>query len=351
METVNFSSGKQPRKILLVGDMNSAFENADTAGCISCEVCPNIPDAIDAAARGGFAAIAVVMTTASTGLSSALKALKQSSAGARIILLARMHEEPLAMRLVDSSSNGAALADDYVICPVDAAAFCRSVIPGQQLAETETLHPGTIDTATVKRIRLLEKLATEDDLTGLKSRRYVWEFGRQMIAHAVKENGRVTLLVFDIDNFKRYNDTYGHCAGDEILKQAAILMQRTCRQHDVVGRIGGDEFAVIFCDDPKTRIAPGEIERRSPAADHPKEAIIISQRFVRELETAELKALGPQGKGVLTISGALASFPHDGSSMQELFEKADKALLDAKHSGKNQIYLVGKPKNNIAHLQ
>ena len=255
------------------------------------------------------------------------------------------------MRLVNSPSNGAALADDYVVCPIDAGAFRRSVISGEQPAKTKTVRPGTIDTATVKRIRLLEKLATEDDLTGLKNRRYVWEFGKQMIACARKGNGRITLLVFDIDNFKRYNDTYGHFVGDEILKQAAILMQRSCRQHDVVGRIGGDEFAVIFCDDPKTRAAAGEAERRSAAADHPKEAIIMSQRFVKDLETAELKALGPQGKGVLTISGALASFPNDGTSMQELFEKADKALLEAKHSGKNQIYLVGKPKNNIAHLQ
>jgi len=64
-----------------------------------------------------------------------------------------------------------------------------------------------------------------------------------------------------------------------------------------------------------------------------------------------LHLLGPEGKGVLTISGGLATFPRDGSTMQELFTKADKALLDAKRSGKNRIYLVGKPRSDIADVE
>jgi PleD family two-component response regulator len=74
---------------------------------------------------------------------------------------------------------------------------------------------------------------------------------------------------------------------------------------------------------------------------------------VQELETTKLSAsgdLGPEGKGVLTISGGLASFPRDGKTIQELFQQADKALLEAKRSGKNRIYLVGKPKSDIAEI-
>ena len=81
-----------------------------------------------------------------------------------------------------------------------------------------------------QRIRHLEWLATTDDLTGLKNRRYIWEFARQILDHARQTKGRVTLLVFDIDNFKHYNDVYGHLTGDEILRQAAVLMRRCCRQ-------------------------------------------------------------------------------------------------------------------------
>jgi PleD family two-component response regulator len=61
--------------------------------------------------------------------------------------------------------------------------------------------------------------------------------------------------------------------------------------------------------------------------------------------------LGPKGRGVLTISGGLATFPDNGSTVEELFEQADKALLDAKRSGKNKIYLVGKPRNDIANIE
>jgi two-component system cell cycle response regulator len=199
-------------------------------------------------------------------------------------------------------------------------------------------------------------LATEDDLTGLKNRRYIWEFSRQIIEYANKENVRVTLLVFDVDDLKKYNDIYGHHAGDEILKQAAVLMRRCCRGHDVVGRIGGDEFAVIFWDDPqhKRTAAPTKSqERRSAHADHPAEAITIAKRFVKELSKAEFSAfsgLGPEGKGVLTISGGLASFPRDGQTIEQLFQQADKALLEAKRSGKNRIYLVGKPQSDITEI-
>ena len=109
-------------------------------------------------------------------------------------------------------------------------------------------------------------------------------------------------------------------------------MRRCCRSHDVVGRIGGDEFAVVFWDDTQRKPlgAPAKsAERRSATTDHPGEAIFIAKRLVGELEKAELSAfggLGPQGKGVLTISGGLASIPRDGQTIQELFQKADKAL-------------------------
>ena len=198
------------------------------------------------------------------------------------------------------------------------------------------------------KIKHLEKLATEDDLTGLKSRRYIYEFTKQIIEYAKSKNSSVTLLVFDIDNFKHYNDIYGHSAGDEILKQAAVLMRRSCRNHDVVGRIGGDEFVVIFWDNRQSQGT--EAERRSAKSEHPKEAIFIAKRFRREFNKAELHMLGPEGQGVLTISGGLASFPLDGSTAQELFERADEALLEAKRSGKNRIYLVGEPQNDIADI-
>ena len=343
------------RKILLVGDVNKAFLNVNGDIGANCDLCASIPEAIEAAAGNDYDAITVVMHGISNRLGSALKKLRQSC-DSRIVLLAQMYEEPIAIQLVSSRHNGTTLANDYLICPVRPSTLYESVMGETPEAVAEPAGPVvSADAATEMRIRQLEKLATEDDLTGLKNRRYIWEFSRQIIERSTAENGQVTLLVFDIDDFKHYNDVYGHHAGDEILKQAADLMKRCCRAHDVVGRIGGDEFAVVFWDDPQKDGARTKgAERRSASADHPRQAISIAKRLVRELEQTELSAsgdLGPAGKGVLTISGGLASFPRDGGTIQELFEQADKALLEAKRSGKNRIYLVGRPQTNAADIR
>jgi GGDEF domain-containing protein len=327
------------RKILLLGDAHKAFLDADALEEKCFEACATIAEATDAARRNRFAAVAVVISGLPIGLKSALEALRDCCE-ARIVLLAQMYEEPIAIRLVNCAHNGASLANDYLICPVEPERFYESITAAPEPGPVEPPLPAAVRTSAETRIRDLERLATEDDLTGLKNRRYIREFARQIIERAAQENGRVTLLVFDIDDFKHYND--------------------------VVGRIGGDEFAVVFWDDPQrasnskidirksTMPAGRGRDRRSASADHPKEALFIARRFVGELEKAGLSSfgvLGPGGKGVLTISGGLASFPRDGRTSDELFLLADKALLEAKRSGKNRIYLVGKPQNNIADIK
>jgi len=360
MSAVNKHISRYPdgRKILLVGNIEKAFLDADTATDNRSEICADMQQALEVTESKNFAAIAIVMSGISARLSTDLKALRDNS-DAKIILLAQMYEEPIAIHLVNSAYNGLNLADDYLICPVKPESLYESILDTrssildtQQESRIKNLESRTTET----RIRYLERLATEDDLTGLKNRRYIWEFSRQIIEYAKKENGRVTLLVFDVDDLKKYNDIYGHHAGDEILKQAAVLMRRCCRGHDVVGRIGGDEFAVIFWDDPQRERSADlsqDQERRSTHADHPTEAITIAKRFVKDLSSTGLSTfdgLGPEGKGVLTISGGLASFPRDGQTIEELFQQADKALLEAKRSGKNRIYLVGRPQSNITEI-
>ena len=342
---------KGAKKILLVGDIRKAFFDADVVANGPYVVFSSVLDAIDAAAKGGFAAIGVVLSGTSEKLSSALKALRESS-DARIILLTQVYEEPIARQFVNFGVNDERVADDYLICPMWLSSFSRAVTSAETLKDTQVDKRVLVDKELEKKIRLLENLATEDDLTGLKNRRYIREFCRQILEHVKKEKGRVTVLVFDIDNLKQYNDEYGHRAGDMVLKQAAVLIGRCCREHDVVGRIGGDEFAVVFWDDPygKAAGAAGR-ERRSAMAEHPREVIFVAERFRNELEKAELDLLGPKGKGVLTISGGLAGFPRDGSTAEELFVRADRALLEAKRSGKNRIYLVGRPSSDIRDIK
>jgi len=343
------SSDEQIEKVLLVGDIGSVFLDTDGLGKLKCEIHTNLSDATDAVATNNFTIIAVIMSEVSTKLGSALRTLRQADGRARIILLARMYEEPLARKLVESVSHKRGAADDYLICPVSAERFIRYIKPEHAGIESSAAKKGT-DRTMQGRIRILEELAVTDELTELKNRRYVWEFGRQIIDYASEQGGRVTLLMFDIDNFKHYNDVYGHAVGDEILKQAAVLIKRCCRGHDVVGRVGGDEFAVVFWDGPQEEILDKNEDRRNMAVDHPREVIFIAQRFMSELEGADLDLLGQAGQGLLTISGGLARYPNDGATIEELFGRADEAMLEAKRSGKNRIYLVGKAQNNIADI-
>ena len=353
-------------RVLLIGDISKALLDAMQVNRYPCEVRTNILEGIDAAVRGRFAAVGVVMDGTTHQLAPALKALREGTS-ARILLLAQMHEEPIARRLVDLRGDQK-LADAYLVCPTCLASLCsyagidQRSGDGRQTMEgaeqiTEDSHPLSSVlrlpewTGLEQRIRHLEHLATTDDLTGLKNRRYIWEFARQILDHARQARGRVTLFVFDIDNFKHYNNVYGHLTGDEILRQAAVLMRRCCRSHDVVGRIGGDEFAMIFWDDPHQATGDVEPERRAATAEHPGEAILLARRFQTEFGHADLHLLGPGGEGVLTISGGLASFPRDGATVQQLFEQADLALRDAKGSGKNRIYLVGEPQGDVAEIE
>ncbi|HON93217.1 MAG: GGDEF domain-containing protein [Phycisphaerae bacterium] len=356
------STGPGPARVLLIGDVQKALLEYRDMDRGVFEICDNVLDGIDKAARNQFETVAVSVEGILNRLGPILKALRKSTS-ARIVLLAQMHEEPMARRFVAQTPGNPRLADEYYVCPVRWAVLCSrqacekgirtNAERNVQDLETPRRISADSDLPVEVRHRMerLERLATTDDLTGLKNRRYLWEFARQILERARPTRGRVTLLVFDIDNFKHYNDLYGHSTGDEILRQAAILMRRCCRHHDVVGRIGGDEFAVVFWDDPRRTSGGVPRDRRSASAEHPTEAISVAKRFQEALSRTDLNLLGPKAEGVLTISGGLASFPRDGSTVQELFDRADRALRDAKRGGKNRIYLVGEPQSDIADLR
>jgi GGDEF domain-containing protein len=186
----------------------------------------------------------------------------------------------------------------------------------------------------------LQKLAITDELTGLYNGRYFRHYLNRIIDKARALRFPVTLLLFDIDNFKRYNDQYGHGVGDEILRQTASLMKRCVRDHDLVARISGDEFAVVFWEKEGPR-QPRD-PHAGPPGRPPQTPVQILERFRRLLATQTFNGLGPAGQGTLTISGGLAVYPYDANTVSDLIECADKALMfKAKKSGKNSIFLVG----------
>ncbi len=330
--------GEARTQILVIGQVHGMVTDANDLDPRVFDLHDDVLDGTYAASTQMYQAIVLVKRGLDYALEPIVQAV-QSHNHAPIYVLTDVVDEPEVRALVAASDAGG--VQDYLISPVTLSQVHHMLFPGVPDAAREDLS---------QRLDTLERLATEDDLTGLKNRRYIWEFLRQIIERARHDSGRVTLMVYDIDDFKHYNDCYGHPTGDRILKEAAVLMNRCCRTHDVVGRIGGDEFAVIFWDDPLEKRDAASEERRLDRMDHPRESIFIAKRFQRALENANLDLLGPGGRGVLSISGGLARYPYDGDTGEQLFEKADEALLDAKRSGKNRIYLVGSEQNDIAHF-
>ena len=188
----------------------------------------------------------------------------------------------------------------------------------------------------------LQRLAISDELTGLYNGRYFRHYLGKIVERARTHMFPVTLLLFDIDNFKKYNDQYGHGVGDEILRQTAALMKKCVRDHDLVARISGDEFAVVFWEKDGPRTPREGAPVVGTPGRPPQTPVQILERFRRLLSTETFTGLGPAGQGTLTISGGLAVYPWHAQSTEALIEAADKALMfTAKKSGKNSIYLVG----------
>ncbi len=162
----------------------------------------------------------------------------------------------------------------------------------------------------------LEHQAQTDPLTGLFNHRAFHERLRQALAEASRSHDVISLLMLDIDDFKRVNDVYGHGAGDEILRSLADTLKDAVRASDVVYRLGGEEFAIVI------------------AARSPESAEQLANRLVERVESTEFN---PAGR--ITISVGLARGPEHAMNPRELIACAEAAMMTAKARGKNQIVL------------
>ena len=182
------------------------------------------------------------------------------------------------------------------------------------------------------RQRQLKLLAYKDELSGAWNRRFLRTCLSRELQIARDVRRPLTIMIFDIDDFKHYNDRWGHDAGDEIIREVVRLLQSIIRKGDHVCRIGGDEFAVLFCDPEPPREA---------GSNHPTTVEVLARRFREQVAKARFPKLGEEATGVLSISGGLATFPWDSADIDGLLEKADQRLLQSKRHGKNSI-TIGK---------
>jgi diguanylate cyclase (GGDEF)-like protein len=167
----------------------------------------------------------------------------------------------------------------------------------------------------------IEKLATTDGLTGLFNHRWFQEKLSEELKRMDRYSLPVSLIFTDIDYFKKVNDTYGHPAGDLILKEVSGIIRKEIRDVDIPARYGGEEFAVIL---------PGTDSEGCKNIAERLRTAVMARTF--SADGRELK---------VTISIGIATAPADAKSKEELIEKADQALYNAKHNGRNQTVSCG----------
>lgn len=181
-----------------------------------------------------------------------------------------------------------------------------------------------------RRHELFQSQARTDELTGALNRRGMFEFLDTELAAARERRRPVTVMAFDIDDFKQFNDRFGHEAGDVILQETVALLRSVTRRTDQVCRVGGDEFAVVFSDPDGPRVAGSSM---------PHDVEVIARRFQQQVQTMRFPRLGIDAPGQLSFSAGLASFPWDASDAAGLLRVADQRALESKRRGKNHVTL------------
>jgi len=229
-------------------------------------------------------------------------------------------ESPAGVLRLDSTSTGAYTQDDLRFLDILLDLVGTALTNARLFARTQ-------------------QLAVTDSLTGLALRRPFLEQLTRELIRAGRSREPVSVLMLDVDHFKAYNDTFGHTAGDLILKRVAEILRAAAPPGGTVGRYGGEEFVVLL---PRfARHQAGEVAEKvrrtveRKLQEVPREAERRAPQAVRTAQTTEL------GAGV-TVSVGLAAFPDDAQVDLELIRLADARLYQAKHAGRNCVISAGQ---------
>lgn len=187
----------------------------------------------------------------------------------------------------------------------------------QDLACTLADHL-SLSLSNLKLRETLRSQSIRDPLTGLYNRRYMEESLGRELPRAIRKKTPVGIIMLDIDHFKVFNDTYGHKAGDSVLRELGILFQSHIRSEDIACRFGGEEFILIL-----------------PESD--QEMTVKRAEHIRELVKAMRVEYHQQSLGVITVSLGVAIFPEHSSTAEGILNKADEALYQAKRRGRDRV--------------
>jgi diguanylate cyclase (GGDEF)-like protein/PAS domain S-box-containing protein len=226
--------------------------------------------------------------------------------------------------------------NSYVCIPIIAQGETLGILHFQANAEHPQLQESDLSLKntfagqiglSIANIRLREALRSQsiiDALTGLFNRRYLEEILEREVRRATRSEQPVGVMMLDLDHFKNFNDTYGHEAGDAVLREAAAFLKRSVRAEDIVCRFGGEEFVIIL-----------------PLAD----ANATQGRAERIRSKVHELTVLHEGKsvGAVTVSVGVAALPAHGESSKALLEAADAALYRAKREGRDRVVMAKPP--------
>jgi two-component system, cell cycle response regulator len=225
-----------------------------------------------------------------------------------ILLTSNAHKDHIISGL-------AAGADDYLTKPFHSGELLARVAVGRRIVE---LHR-----EIQAKNRLLEELALTDSLTGLPNRRAIEDWSVRQLSGAVRHSFSFWVVMADLDSFKSVNDTYGHEAGDSVLKKFAELLRANTRASNICGRIGGEEFVVILTHVEKPNIQ------------------IVVDRIRHQLE-AEAFTFNGRTLGVTASFGISGFQSGEAPKFDQLIREADVALYAAKRAGRNRLEFAGE---------
>lgn len=184
-----------------------------------------------------------------------------------------------------------------------------------------------------KKAEQLKELSITDSLTEVYNKRYFYERITEEIHRSERYSFAFSIAMFDIDDFKLFNDTEGHLAGDNVLKEIANIAHKSLRSNDIICRFGGEEFIVLM---PQTE---------------KDEAFIVAERIRNNIKEFLTRTWEKFPYESLTVSIGVSSFPEDGKDSESLINNADLALYKAKAEGKNKTVLYSKNTNPFSYIK
>ena len=236
---------------------------------------------------------------------SSLKTLRKNSP------ITRLNEWPDELSSIDEKNNSAnfTMPGDFYY-----NASISPIIATQKMMGYIIIIKDMTESVTMEK--KLEEMANEDMLTGIMNRRHFMNSVTAQFERIKRQNGNAYLIMFDLDHFKNVNDTYGHLAGDEVLKSVAERVKEVIRAYDLFGRYGGEEF-IIFAE-----ISSEEIE-------------FFSERIRKSLNQSPIVFEG----GQITITGSFGVAAITSGSLGNTIKQVDEALYQAKAAGRNKVVL------------